>query len=337
MAMARAKLSRMAHGLFLVAALTSLGCQTKKDVEAPPPASGAAGAASTAASGPCVDLVAKLCEKAGEKSELCTASKSLADVLPAESCTAAVKDFAQMGQRIDADRKTCNDLVERLCADLGPSTDTCKMVREQTPQFPKQRCEDLTSEYAQVLTELKQQEAQNQPLAAEVQAKIAAKGAPSFGPENAKVTLVEFSDFQCPFCSRAANVVHQVREKYGDRVRFVFRQFPLDFHKEAHLAAQAALVAHEQGKFWEFHDLLFANQQALGRETLEQYAKQLNLTNFAAALDAAKLKPAVDADVSMGNEIAVTGTPTLFINGKRISNPTDFAIVSKAIEEALGA
>ncbi|MET0411264.1 MAG: thioredoxin domain-containing protein, partial [Polyangiaceae bacterium] len=244
---------------------------------------------------------------------------------------------AQVGQKIDAERKVCSDLVERLCTDLGPTTDTCKMVREQTPQFPKQRCEDLTGEYAQVLTELKQQEAQNQPLPAEVQAKIAAKGAPSFGPENAKVTLVEFSDFQCPFCSRAANVVHQVREKYGDRVRFVFRQFPLDFHKEAHLAAQAALVAHEQGKFWEFHDLLFANQQALGRDTLEQYAKQLNLTNFGTALDAAKLKSAVDADVSMGNEIAVTGTPTLFINGKRISNPTDFAVVSKAIEEALGA
>jgi protein-disulfide isomerase len=336
--MARATLSRTIPGLFLVAALVSLGCQTKKEVEAPPPTSTAAGATTVAeASGPCADMVTKLCEKAGDKSELCVASKSLSAVLPADACTAAVKDFAQVGQRIDADRKVCSDLVERLCTDLGPTTDTCKMVREQTPAFPKQRCEDLTSEYAQVLTELKQQEAQNQPLPPEVQAKLAAKGAPSFGPENAKVTLVEFSDFQCPFCSKAANVVHQIREKYGDRVRFVFRQFPLDFHQQAHLAAQAALVAHEQGKFWEFHDLLFSNQQALGRDQLEQYAKQLNLTNFGTALDAAKLKSAVDADVSLGNEIAVTGTPTLFINGKRVSNPTDFAVVSKAIEDALSS
>jgi protein-disulfide isomerase len=282
-------------------------------------------------------MVTKLCERAGDKSELCGASKSLSAVLPADACTAAVKDIANIGQRIDAERKVCSDLMERLCTDIGPATDTCKMVREQTPEFPKERCEELTREYAQVVTELKQREAQNQPLPPEVQAKIAGKDAPSFGPENAKVTVVEFSDFQCPFCSRAANVVHQLREKYSDRVRFVFRQFPLDFHQQAHLAAQAALAAHQQGKFWEFHDLLFQNQSALGREQLEAYAKQLKLTNIDQALDGSKFKAAVDADVSLGNEVAVTGTPTMFINGKRVSNPTDFDTVSKAIDAALGA
>jgi protein-disulfide isomerase len=324
---------RVTH-LVLLAGLLLASCQTKKEVEAPAPTPGAAGSAQTA-TGPCSDMVAKLCERTGDKSELCNASRSLADVLPADACLATVKDFAQVGQRIDAERKVCLDLIERLCTDIGPTTDTCKMVREQTPEFPKERCEELTREYAQVLTELKQREAQNQPLSADVQAKLAAKDAPSFGPENAKVTLVEFSDFQCPYCSRAAEVTHKIRERYGDKVRFVFRQFPLDFHKQAHLAAQAALAAHQQGKFWEFHDLLFANQNALGRDQLEQYAKQLNLTNIDQALDSAKYKAAVDADVSLGSQVAVNGTPTLFINGKRIANPTDFDVVSKAIEEAL--
>jgi protein-disulfide isomerase len=320
----------------LIAGLLLSGCQTKKEVEAPAPSTSAA-TTMQAATGPCSDMVTKLCERAGEKSELCSASRSLSQVLPADACLAAIKDFPQVGQRIDAERKLCSDLVERLCTDIGPATDTCKMVREQTPEFPKERCEELTREYDQVLTELKQREAQNQPLSPDVQAKLAAKDAPSFGPENAKVTLVEFSDFQCPYCSRAAAVVHKIREQYGDKVRFVFRQFPLDFHKQAHLAAQAALAAHQQGKFWEFHDLLFAHQDALGREELEQYAKQLNLTNVPQALDSAKYKAAVDADVSLGSQVAVNGTPTLFINGKRIANPTDFDVVSKAIEEALGA
>jgi protein-disulfide isomerase len=230
-------------------------------------------------------------------------------------------------------------LTERLCKDIGPDTDSCRMVREQTPQFPAEQCKDITSNYAQVLDELKQNEAKNQPLAPETQAKIAAVGAPSFGPENAKVTIVEFSDFQCPFCTRAAGVVHQIREKYGDKVRFVFRQFPLPMHGDAHLAAQAALAAHQQGKFWEFHDLLFANQRALTRPSLVDYAKKVNLDvpRLEKALDDQSLKASVDADVKLGEEVNVSGTPTVFINGKRVPNPTEFAPVAQLIDAALGA
>jgi len=251
---------------------------------------------------------------------------------------AAVKDFAQVEQKVDADRKLCTDLMERLCKDVGPETDACKMVREKTPQFPTAQCEELTKNYDAVLKEIKQTESQNQPLTPDAQAKIAAKGAPSFGPDDAKVTIVEFSDFQCPYCTRAAAVTEQIRKQYGDKVRFVFRQFPLPMHPQAHLAAQASLVAHQQGKFWEYHDLLFANQNALSREALEDYAKQvgMNVPELKRALDAQSQKPAVDADMSLGEGISVSGTPTLFINGKRVGNPTDFAPVSKMIDEALG-
>jgi protein-disulfide isomerase len=160
---------------------------------------------------------------------------------------------------------------------------------------------------------------------------------PAFGPADAKVTIVEFSDFQCPFCSRAATAVHTVKEKYSDKVRFVFRQFPLSFHQNAHLSAEAALAANAQGKFWEFHDKAFANQQKLDRASLEGYAKDigLNVAEFKKALDDKTYAPTVDAELKLGEEVAVDGTPTMFLNGKRVSNPSDTTELSKEIDEAL--
>jgi protein-disulfide isomerase len=319
-----------------------LGAGCKKQDKAAEEAPAAAAAGSEGASGnegPCGQFITQLCARTGEKSQLCASGKSLGKVLPASACSAAVTDFAQMEKQIEGERKVCADLVERLCKDLGPTTDSCEMVRNETPAFPREQCEELTQNYAQVLGELKQREAQNQPLSAEVQAKLAGSGAPSFGPENAKVTIIEFSDFQCPFCTRAAAVAHQIKEKYGDKVRFVFRQYPLPMHGDAHLAAQASLAAHQQGKFWEYHDLLFANQRALTRSSLEDYGKQanLNVDQLKKVLDDQSLKAAVDADMKLGEEVNVSGTPTLFINGKRVANPTEFAPVAKMIDAALGA
>jgi len=250
-----------------------------------------------------------------------------------------VADFATMERQIDVERKVCTDLMERLCTDLGPTTDTCQLVRDQTPQFPKEQCQQLTTDYPQVLAELKQKEAANQPLSSDVQAKIAASDAPSFGPANAKVTIVEFSDFQCPFCQKAADVVHKIKEKYGDKVRFVFRQFPLPMHENAHPAAEAAMVAQQQGKFWEYHDLLFANQRQLTRDSLEKLAGEahMDVGGLKKALDSSTNKAKVDADVTLGESVAVNGTPTMFINGKRVPNPTEFEPVAKLIDAALGA
>jgi protein-disulfide isomerase len=311
-----------------------LACKQKEKAEETTPI-----AAEAAGDGACAQFVTQLCGRAGEKSQLCTSGKTIGKVLPPSACQAAVKEFAQVEKQIDGERKVCTDIVDRLCKDLGATSDSCQMVRDETPQFPREQCEEIGNNYDQVLGELKQREAQNQPLSAEVQARIAAAGAPSFGPENAKVTIVEFSDFQCPFCSRAADVAHQIKEKYGDKVRFVFRQYPLPMHGDAHLAAQAALAAHQQGKFWEFHDLLFANQRALTRPALEDYAKQanLNVPQLKKALDDTALKAAVDADVKLGEEVKVNGTPTVFINGRRVANPTEFEPVAKLIDAALGA
>ena len=141
--------------------------------------------------------------------------------------------------------------------------------------------------------------------------------APTMGPSSAKVTVVAFSDFQCPFCSRAVPTLKQIETDYKGKIRVAFKQMPLPFHDKAHLAAEAALAANEQGKFWEMHDKLFANQQALDRPNLDKYAEELglNMAKFKAALDSGKFKDRVDREAKEGAAVGATGTPTFFING----------------------
>ena len=289
----------------------------------------------------CDSYADALCDKVGEKGPDCQAVRTVSKLLPDDLCKAGMEEKAMAATlaKVELARKDCTDLATKLCTDLGDETESCKMVREQTPNFPPQRCTTMMERYDEVLADLKKREEANKPLDEEKQATISKDALATFGPTDSKVTIVEFSDFQCPFCSRAADAVTEIKKKYGDKVHFVFRQFPLSFHKDAHLAAQAALAAGEQGKFWEYHDKLFENQRALSREDLEKYAKELklDLAKFKKALDKGEYKDEVDADLKLGETVAVSGTPTMFLNGKRISNPTDTAAVSKAIDEALKA
>jgi protein-disulfide isomerase len=161
--------------------------------------------------------------------------------------------------------------------------------------------------------------------------------APVMGPSNAKVTVVAFSDFQCPFCSRAVPTLKQVEDTYKGKIRVAFKNMPLPFHDKAHLAAEAALAANEQGKFWEMHDKLFANQQALDRPALEKYAEELglNMSKFRAALDSGKFKDRVDREAKEGNAVGATGTPTFFINGHILVGAQPFDAFKSAIDAEL--
>jgi len=285
----------------------------------------------------CEDFGARICKEASENSPTCTGLKSALELLTPEACSVALANVDVSIKKLGEKRKKCDELTSKLCNDIGKDTQTCEMVTTTTKTFPPERCEQMLGRYAEVLEGLKKQEERNKPLSEEKVAKLTAGNAPQFGPRDAKVTIVEFSDFQCPFCSRAANAVHSLKEKYGDKVHFVFRQFPLSFHENAHISAQASLAAHDQGKFWEFHDKLFANQQKLDRNSLEGYAQELKLDvpKFKKALDDKTFAPTVDAELKLGEEVAVDGTPTMFLNGKRVSNPTDVAAISKEIDEAL--
>jgi protein-disulfide isomerase len=142
--------------------------------------------------------------------------------------------------------------------------------------------------------------------------------AASFGPLMAKVTIVEWSDFQCPFCARAAPVVEQLRQAYPKDVRFVFRHYPLPMHADAALAAKAGVAAQAQGKFWQLHDWMYQHQRELDRASLEKQAAALgmDLVKFRAALDAPETQARVEADVRAAQGSGVNATPTFFVNGR---------------------
>lgn len=173
---------------------------------------------------------------------------------------------------------------------------------------------------------------EKQPLSATPRAE-----APSLGRADAKVTVEVWSDFQCPFCARGAERLKALREKYGDRVRFVFRQFPLRMHSNARMAAAASMAAHEQGKFWEFHDALFANQSALDRASLEALAGKLNLDveRFRRALDSSTWSNYVDTELAEGERRGISGTPTFFINGKPVIGAQPLSAFTEAIDAEL--
>jgi len=167
--------------------------------------------------------------------------------------------------------------------------------------------------------------------------KVAEAGRPSRGPENAPVEIVEFSDFQCPFCYQAHPTVAKVLSTYGDKIRFVYRHFPLPNHPNARPAAEAAACAAEQDKFWQYHDRLFENQSLLSASDLKQHAAVLGLdtAKFGACVDSRKYRSAVDEDVQAGEEVGVSGTPAFFINGRVLGGAQPFEAFKRVIDEEL--
>lgn len=161
---------------------------------------------------------------------------------------------------------------------------------------------------------------------------------PSLGPVDAPVTLVEFSDFQCPYCARLAPVVKKIAGEYPDRVRVVFRQFPLrSIHPHAQKAAEASLCAFDQGRFWEMHDALFGDIKKLGPKDLTDRARKLNLDPeaFGRCLESGKYAATVQQDLEDGMVAGVSGTPAVFINGRTLKGSKPYEGMKKVIEEEL--
>ena len=159
---------------------------------------------------------------------------------------------------------------------------------------------------------------------------------PSIGPENAAVTIVEFSDFQCSFCAAVQPTIKQILDTYGDKVRLVFRDFPV-LGPRSQKAAEAAECADEQGKFWEYHDKLFQNQQALAVNNLKQYAADLglNTSEFNNCLDSGKMASEIQKDFRDGQGYGVDGTPIFFINGILVSGARPYEVFELIIEHEL--
>ncbi len=157
------------------------------------------------------------------------------------------------------------------------------------------------------------------------------------GSASASITMVEVSDFQCPYCSRAQVTVDQVLSDYSGKVKLYYVHFPLEFHEFAEKAAEASECAGDQGKFWEYHDLLFANQNALDAVSLKNYAKQLKLDSakFDSCLDTGAKTNAVRADLQQGLAAGVSGTPMFFLKGVRVCGAQPYQAFQQVINALL--
>jgi len=170
-----------------------------------------------------------------------------------------------------------------------------------------------------------------------MRADVTDAASPSRGPADAPVTLVEFSDFQCPYCSRVEPSIDETLKTYPDQVRLVYRQFPLSIHPFAEKAAEASLCAADQDKFWEMHDAMFANQQALGVDQLKAKAAELgmNADAFNKCLDSGEKAAKIHEDMAAGEAAGVNGTPALFVNGRFLNGAVPFSEIQKLVDEEL--
>jgi protein-disulfide isomerase/transcription termination factor NusB len=249
-------------------------------------------------------------------------------------------------------------MTPRALLDAEVDSKVPTVTEAQAQEFYNQNKERINGDFAkvkdQVVQYLKEQEGRKMLIAyagrlrqsASVQTfldapeppvmNISTDDQPSKGNPKAAVTLVEFTDFQCPNCAVARPVFDKLLAEYGDRVRLVVRDFPLSQHADALKAAEAAEAARAQGKYWEYTALLFNNQNALGVDQLKQYATKLGLdrAKFDAALDGGTLTDQVRRDVIDGERVGVNGTPAVFVNGKRVSDHS-YESLKAAIESTL--
>jgi len=162
-------------------------------------------------------------------------------------------------------------------------------------------------------------------------------GSPSEGPASAKVTLVEFSDFQCPYCARVTPTLRKIRANYGDDVRIVFKHLPLPIHPKAMDAHYASEAAHRQGKFWPFHNKIFVEQASMSEAKYREWAEELGLDmrQFSSDLASAETKAKVDSDLQEARELGLRSTPSFFINGYLLKGAKPYSVFKERIDQEL--
>jgi len=286
----------------------------------------------------CADFAERVCAEASHVSPICKSLKKSLELWTPEACAVALENVSTTLQKVAEKRKPCIELTDKLCAELGPNSKACSTIQSSAKGYTGERCAAMLSRYSDVRDDLKREDVAAQPGPTPEQLnKLASSASLAFGPADAKVTAVWFFGLEDPYSARATATVQTIRQKYAGQVRFVLRQFPLPYHRNAHIAAQAALAAHAQGKFWQFYEKALDNQSQLGRDKLDGYAAEagLNVAKFKKAMDERSHSAEVEADYNLGRSVGVERTPVLFLNGQRVSNPADTAAVEQAIEQAL--
>jgi hypothetical protein len=230
----------------------------------------------------------------------------------------------------------CETLTQRLCREFAEGSTACALARRETAGFSAVRCDGMLARYPQVARKLRELDVGTRELSARDQRSLHGE-APQLGSADAELTLVVFSDFQSADCARAAPLARVATNLYPERVRVVFRQYPTSKHPDAQLAAEASLAAHAQGKFWAFHDVLFANPQDLQRAALERYAAEvgLDVNAFRRDLDSRRFAADVAADIELGHKVQALDRPSVYANGQAVSVPYGVAELSSLVESAL--
>lgn len=211
-----------------------------------------------------------------------------------------------------------------------------KQMEKAIESYFKNNPKFLEQQFQQMM---KSKNPEAQPIEERIKAaiKVDVGDAPVLGPADAPITVVAFSDFQCPFCKRAAPTFRQLVDEYKGKVRIAFRQHPLPMHKFAMPAAKASLAAHAQGKFWEYHDLLFENQQDLSEENLIKLAQKagLNVPKFTKDMKSTKFDQEIQDDTNFAMKVGASGTPAFFINGVALKGAKPLASFKEVIDKLL--
>jgi len=210
------------------------------------------------------------------------------------------------------------------------------MAEEQITQFTPDRCLAMLSRFDELVTSAVRLVEGRKALVTPEQNTLHGP-APSIGVPGAPVTMVMFADFDSPDCSRGSGIATAIKNLYADKVRLVFRQFPRAGNRDSHLAAEASLAAHAQGKFWPYYEVLFGNEHAHDRAALDRYAQAagLDLPAFKKALDGHAFAADVDADRDLGKQLNVSVVPALFVHGRHVRFPYGVAELSELIEQGL--
>jgi protein-disulfide isomerase len=230
----------------------------------------------------------------------------------------------------------CKMLRDQLCSQFGAASDECRMAEDQIAKFAPDRCLAMLSRYDEMAKSAERLVQGRKAVTSREQNTLHGP-APSIGMPGGPITMVMFADFDSPDCSRGSGIATAIKNLYSDRVHFVFRQFPLLGNKDSHLAAEASLAAHAQGKFWPYYDVLFGNEHIHDRVALDRYAKEarLDLPALKKALDTHEFAADVDADRELGKKLNISVLPALFVNGKQVRFPYGAAELSDVIEQTL--
>ena len=277
-----------------------------------------------------------VCTHVADQDSLCLSVQEGVALLSPEACAKAFEQRAYTEEQLKKRAQQCNVFAQKVCADMPDEHRFCKMLSERVTHYTPDWCIGMLDKYPATLAGLKQQLAADR-LTPEKAEKLYEGEPPAFGPKDAPIQMVAFIDYESQFSPKAGVIARNLAAKYPSQLHFAVRLFPLPDNPHAHLAAEAALAAHAQGKFWPMHDKLLENRTQLETADLLRYAKELGLdvAKLKSALDKKTFAAAVDADVALGKALQVVGMPTIFVNNERIINSVDEAGIIAAIEEYL--